>query len=226
MNKDKKYYEAYEERYKQVHDKSLQWFSQNHSHIVKDVVSEFHIQPTMKILEIGCGEGRDAIYLLKQGYDILATDISAEAISYCQKKYSEVAQHFQILNCIQDSLEIRFDFIYAVAVIHMFVLQEDRDAFYQFIGNHLSSLGIALICSMGDGEFEKETDIHKAFDIQERTHEETKKKFLLTSTSCKIVNFHNFLKEIEQNHLMVLKYGLTSIEPDFPKIMYAVVRKA
>lgn len=225
MKSDKKYYEAYEERYKQVHNKSLQWFSSNHSNIIMNVISEFDIQPMMKILEIGCGEGRDAAYLLKQGYDVLATDISSEAILYCQKRNPQFAQHFHLLNCIQDHLNTKFDFIFAIAVIHMFVLDQDRNAFYQFVNSHLNDKGIALVCSMGDGEFETKTDIYKAFELKERIHEDTGIKLLLTNTSCRMVNFHHFLKEIKQNHFEVLKYGLTSIEPDFPQIMYAVIRK-
>jgi len=58
-----------------------------------------------------------------------------------------------------------FDFIYSVAVIHMLVLDEDRNAFYQFIRSHLRQDGIALICTMGDGNVEMQSDIGKAFEI-------------------------------------------------------------
>ncbi len=50
----------------------------------------------------------------------------------------------------------------------MLVLDEDRNGFYQFIRSHLKSDGIALICSMGDGNYEMQSDISNAFELQER----------------------------------------------------------
>ncbi|MBK9295994.1 MAG: methyltransferase domain-containing protein [Candidatus Microthrix sp.] len=38
-----------------------------------------HLQ-TGRALDVGCGEGADAIWLAKQGWDVTATDISAVAI--------------------------------------------------------------------------------------------------------------------------------------------------
>ena len=82
MKEQRRYYEAYDERYKQVHQKSLQWFSSLPSKIVEETITEYGISKISKILEIGCGEGRDAIYLMKNGYDLLATDVSPTAINY------------------------------------------------------------------------------------------------------------------------------------------------
>lgn len=45
------------------------------------------LQPNYKILEIGCGIGTIVFELTKQGYDIIGSDISGEAIAYGRKKY-------------------------------------------------------------------------------------------------------------------------------------------
>ncbi len=84
----------------------------------------------------------------------------------------------------------KFDFIYSIAVVHMFVLDEDRNGFYQFIRRHLKSDGIALICSMGDGNYEMQSDISNAFEIQEREHETG--KMMVAGTSCRMVSFSTF----------------------------------
>ena len=39
-----------------------------------------------------------------------------------------------------------------------------------------------------------------------------------------MVSFQTFEKELEQNGLVVIKQGVTAIEPDFPQMMFAVVR--
>ena len=85
IEKAKKYYEPYDDRYKQVQKESITWFSDNNPKIVIDTINYYFNNQKIKILEIGCGEGRDAHYLLKEGYDVLATDISSTAIEYCKK---------------------------------------------------------------------------------------------------------------------------------------------
>lgn len=145
---DRKYYEAYDDRYRQVHGLNLQWFCESPSSIVREVIREFHISTRHKLLELGCGEGRDAIDLLDRGFDLLATDISGEAIAFCRKRWPQFAERFQTLDCVAGKLDGTFDLIYAVAVIHMLVPDEDRDGFYRFVRDHLSSKGIALICTM------------------------------------------------------------------------------
>lgn len=220
----RKYYEAYDDRYRQVHKNDLQWFGENPSPIVAETIREFSVFPTQKILEIGCGEGRDAFPLMKQGFHLLATDVSPEAISFCQRKSPDLAEHFRILDCVTGQLGETFHFIYAVAVLHMLVLDDDRNAFYRFILNHLNSAGIALICTMGDGNSEHQTDIQTAFDIQNRVHEPTGKSIRIAETSCRIISFQKFEEELRQNHFTVMRKGITVIEPDFPQIMYAVVK--
>ncbi len=222
----RKYYEAYDDRYRQVHGQNLQWFCDNPSPIVMEVIHEFSVCSFDKILEIGCGEGRDAIPLLKQGFNLLATDVSAEAVAFCQKKWPAFKEHFQVLDCIAGNLCGTFDFVYAVAVVHMLVLDEDRNAFYGFIREHLTSDGIALICTMGDGNSERQTDIRVAFDIQNRTHEQTGKSVQIANTSCRMVSFQTFEEELNRNSLSIVKQGITTIEPDFSQMMYAIVKKA
>lgn len=221
---EQKYYKAYDDRYKQVHEQNLQWFAENPSPIVAEIIKEFSISHQQKLLEIGCGEGRDAYPLLKQGFDLLATDVSAEAISFCQKKLPEYADNFQILDCITDALQQKYDFIYAVAVIHMLVPDADRNAFYSFIRKHLKEDGIALICTMGDGANERQSNIQTAFDIQERIHDHSGKTVHIANTSCRIVNFKTFEHELKKNGFVIIKCGITAVEPDFPKMMFAVVK--
>ena len=221
---ERKYYEAYDDRYRQVHGKNLQWFYEEPTAVVREIIDKYQITRDHKLLELGCGEGRDAFPLLNTGFDLVATDISTAAIRYCQKKLPEYADRFQVLDCVAGTLDGKFDFIYAVAVVHMLVLDEDRYAFYTFIREHLLPDGIALICTMGDGKMERQTDIHTAFDLQKRTHEQTGLEVSVASTSCRMVTFENFEEELKRNALKVLDMGLTNAAPDFPILMYAVVQ--
>jgi cyclopropane fatty-acyl-phospholipid synthase-like methyltransferase len=225
METKKEYYEAYDDRYKQVHAQSLRWFSNKNSKIVDDIIQKYNIQKTMNILEIGCGEGRDSIHLLENGYNLLASDISLAAISYCKKNYLNYKDSFIVLNCLVDRMDKKYDFIFAIAVLHMLVLDKDRNAFFQFINEHLNETGIALVCTMGDGNEESTSDISKAFNLQLRKHEETGKELNIAGTSCRKVNFTTINNEIVANNLVSIESGITSILPDFPTTMFTIIKK-
>ena len=221
----RKYYEAYDDRYRQVHAQQLRWSSSEPSDIVGLTMERFGIARDGRILELGCGEGRDASVLLTRGYDVTAVDISSEAIRYCREHNPEYGEHFQVLDCIDDRLDAKYDFIYAVAVIHMLVEDDHRAAFYRFIREHLKENGLALVCSMGDGTIERKSDISTAFELQERTHGETGRKLLLAGTSCRMVTWEVFLREIEESGMQVVERGLSPMIPHFPVVMYAVMKK-
>ena len=220
----RKYYEAYDDRYRQIHAEGLQWFYDEPTPIVQEMIKNLGLTQNSKMLELGCGEGRDAYPLLQQGYDLLATDISSAAIGYAQKKFGLFADRFGVLDCLNGRMDSKFDFIYAVAVLHMLVEDADRDAFYRFIREHLTPKGVALICTMGDGQMERQSDVSTAFDLQERTHEQTGKAVKIASTSCRMVSFDTFHKELERNDLQIIDAGITAAPPDFPMLMYTVVK--
>lgn len=159
----REYYKAYEDRYKTIHQKGASWFSNTPTPIVMELLEKYGISLSSPILEIGCGEGRDAKALLEKGYCLKATDVSPEAISYCKAAFPEHISNFQTLDCLKDHHPFSYTFIYSVAVIHMLVPSKDRTDFYQFIYQHLTENGLSLICTMGDGKIERETDIPSCF---------------------------------------------------------------
>ena len=219
-----KYYEAYDKRYKQVHDKGLIWSPNNNTKIVEEIIKKYHLEK-VNILEIGCGEGRDAKYLLDKNYKVLAIDISKEAIDYCKKNDIIHKDSYKVVNVLDDDSKDKYGFIYSIACLHMLVLDKDRNNFYKYIYNHLEDNGYALILTMGDGLKESQSDIKKAFDNTKRIHQETKKEIEVVMTSCRIVNFDTLLKEIKDNGFKDIEYGITKIENHFDKIMYILIKK-
>ncbi|MBR4609874.1 MAG: class I SAM-dependent methyltransferase [Erysipelotrichaceae bacterium] len=203
--------------------KGHSWSSDTPTPVVLNTLQKYSVSKDSFILEIGCGEGRDAFRLLDEGYNVMASDISSEAINYCRSLRPEYSDHFSVLDCINDHHGQHYDFIYSVAVIHMLVSDEDRIRFYHFIYDHLLDGGLALICSMGDGLTESETDISSAFNMVERHHESGFVK--VPSTSLRMVSFDTFENEIISNNLSIIEKGITPSLPDFNNLMYAVIRK-
>ena len=220
-----KYYEAYDKRYRQVHAKSISWESDENSPIVIETIQKYVKVVNPKILDIGCGEGRDCLFLLNLGYDVQALDVSNEAINYCKRKVSATnRRRFHVVDVCTDSFDGAFDFIYSVATLHMLVLKQDRQQYFDFIKGHLSKGGYALILSMGDGHTEIESNVHEAFQDKIRIHQQTGEEMLLAATSCKTVGFDTFRKELHDSGFDIVDDGITVIENHFSSIMYAVVR--
>lgn len=219
----REYYKAYEDRYKTIHQKGASWFSNTPTPIVMELLEKYGISLSSPILEIGCGEGRDAKALLEKGYCLKATDVSPEAISYCKTTFPKYASNFEVLDCLDPTHPFQYDFIYSVAVLHMLVLKGDRNAFYRFISEHLKENGLALICTMGDGKVERETNIRNAFSLEERQHPSG--TVTVAATSCKMVSFSTFEEELNENHFTIVEKDLTESFPDFPVLMYALIKR-
>lgn len=221
----RRYYEAYDDRYRQVHELGLAWSNEQPTPVVGEVIQTFGISRSARLLEIGCGEGRDSVPLLREGFDLLATDISGEVTAWCRARFPEFGERFQVLDCLSGRLDEQFDFIFAVAVLHMLVEDEDRKRFYRFFGEHLKESGLGLICTMGDGEIEYASDPSAAFELQQRTHQETGRQMHIAATSCRMVSMETFRRELEENGLEIRKIGLTQSPPNFSDLLYAVVKR-
>ena len=217
------YYKAYDKRYRQVHGQGLSWASDAPSPILGEMLAKYGIGTDSSILELGCGEGRDAIALLKKGCRLLATDVSPEAVEYCRSLAPGHRSSFQVLDACEGKLDERFDFIYAIAVIHMLTEDSHRAAFLNFVREHLAPKGLALILSQGDGEGEYCGDPALAFEDAERTHGGTGRSIRIASTTFRMVSFPSFEAELSAAGLDIVEKGICAVEPDFPVMMYALV---
>ena len=69
---NKKYYEAYDDRYKQVHQShNKPWAGYRPSPTIEKLLNKYGANSSSSILEIGCGEGQNAIYLLQKNYNLI-----------------------------------------------------------------------------------------------------------------------------------------------------------
>ena len=224
----KQYYKAYDERYKTIHKQTgLDWAGEEPSYILKDILEKYSATKDSRILEIGCGEGQNSIYLQKENFKVLASDVSNEAITWCKKKAKENKlneNNFFVLDILENNHKEKYDFIYSVSTLHMLVLDNDRKAFFDFLYDHLTDNGIAIITSMGDGNFERNnSDITKAFDLSER--EFNNQKIEIASTTCRIVNWNTISKEATNSHLKILEKYTTEEISGFNISMIFILKK-
>lgn len=72
------------------------------------------------LLDVGCGNGRDASFFARQGHHVTACDISAEAIDLCLRNYNEPSLSFiqgRLPDLIHKFAE-RFDVLYSRFCFH------------------------------------------------------------------------------------------------------------
>lgn len=220
------YYKAYDKRYRQTYENNSLWEIPERTKEIIDTLKKYKITKKSNILELGCGEGRDAIYLLDNGYNVLGVDYSFAVIDKCNELTNyKYVNNFKQLDLIENSLNEKFDFIYSVAVIHMFVLDEHRNKFYNFIYDHLKDNGIALIISMGDGILEINSDLEKAFDDTKRVNINTNKEIMVAGASCRVKKIDEMKKEIQSNNFEILEEKIIDDVPSFNKCMLFIVKK-
>lgn len=227
FHKLEEYYKAYEYRYKKVHtEENSQWAGDKPSEILADYLEKYGITNNSKILEIGCGEGQNAIFLMKKGYKVYASDVSNEAISWCKKKAKEnnVDENFFVMDVLKNNLQEKYDFIYSISTLHMLIKDGDRSNFLNFIYSHLEDDGKTLITIMGDGIVEKNNDDStKAFDLVDRQF--NNKIVKVARTSCCVVNWDTFEEELKKSKLSIIEKFNTSQISGFNNSMVVVCEK-
>src|SRR5215213_9054822 len=57
-----------------------EWFGQIDIYLF-DQLLKGRFDPRMRVLDAGCGGGRNLVYFLREGYDVCAVDRSAEAVA-------------------------------------------------------------------------------------------------------------------------------------------------
>jgi SAM-dependent methyltransferase len=86
------------------------------------------IAPGMRVLDAGCGGGRNLVYLLQNGYDVSANDESSDAVATVRELASRLAPQLLPANFRVESVEqMSFDDASADVVISSAVLHFARD---------------------------------------------------------------------------------------------------
>lgn len=82
----------------------------------------FH--PRMRVLDAGCGGGRNLVYLLRSGYDVCGVDLSTDAIAHVRALASGLAPQLPADNFRVEAVEemsfadADFDVVICSAVLH------------------------------------------------------------------------------------------------------------
>ncbi len=144
--------------YRDSADNSPPWDIDNPPDILKSFIDSKKISPC-KTLDIGCGSGRNSIYLARKGYDVTGVDLSDEAVKIAGRKAEHSGikcRFFQAdLTAKKTVTNDTFDFILEWQALHHIPFDERK----QYINNVHSLLcedGFYFACcfSEDDSSFE------------------------------------------------------------------------
>lgn len=87
-----------------------------------------NIAPGMKVLDAGCGGGRNLVYLLREGYEVFGVDASAEAVDHLRSVAATLAPTLEPGNFRVEAVEaMSFPEQFVDVVISNAVLHFARD---------------------------------------------------------------------------------------------------
>lgn len=125
----------------------------------------------MRILDAGCGDGRNLVYFMREGYSCFAVDGSAQAIELVQRMASLLAPRLPHQNFRVETIESMsfadesFDAVICSAVLHFAANEDDFRRMLEeiwrvllrggiFFARLASSIGIEnKITARGDGRY-------------------------------------------------------------------------
>lgn len=166
-----------------------------------DAILKGHFEPEMKILDAGCGEGRNLFYFIRNGFSVSGIDSNASAIQMLQFTARSLNAAFNPSDFVTGKLEElpwqkdAFDSIICSAVLHF---AESQQHFFQMTDELIRVLkpgGILFIRMASD----------LAFDVKPEKADEF--RYHLPDGSIRFLLTKNLLAELFK------RYPLHFIEP-------------
>jgi len=150
MNKEKK---IFEQIYSQT---NAVWTREEPPQEVVELIENKIIKPC-KMLDVACGEGFQAIFFTKKGFDVLGIDLSENAIEYARKNAHKagVKVRFMVLDIDNlNHLNERFDFIFEWGLLHHLKIQNAWEKYVEAVNSVLNKGGKYLSMCFNDSSLE------------------------------------------------------------------------
>lgn len=114
------------------------------SQFAKDVL--FYLEEDKKLIELGCGNGRDAVYFSRNGVHVVAIDQSELSIYNLQRNSSNNRIKFIADDFIKTDMlkESEHDYVYSRFTMHS-ITEEEEDTVLNRVYSTLKKEGLLLI---------------------------------------------------------------------------------
>lgn len=99
-----------------------------------------------KLLDIGCGEGKDAVYMAQKGYDVTAFDLTEngirKAIALAESRNVKIKAYVDDINTF--TTDDQFDIIYSTGTVQ-YLFEENKTNFFEKLSKITKREGIVFI---------------------------------------------------------------------------------
>jgi adenylylsulfate kinase-like enzyme len=172
-------------------DKGKSAYWDDYYHAVKGVASpspfalfvEKNVPPQQRILEVGCGNGRDASYFSRLGHAVTAVDKSGAAIELCRKLHGNSSARFLAgsLKTYSEEWLGQFDLVYSRFVLHAMTEAEEIEMLQEAYRTLKSQGQLLVECRSINDPLAREGEVispteriaghYRRFIIREELHE-------------------------------------------------------
>ncbi len=91
------------------------------SKFAQEFAEKMAVEKSLKVLEIGCGNGRDSIYFARAGYETTAIDVAKSAVTLAQQNAAEAEVNCTFTVANAEKMPFKdgsFDALFSVSVLH------------------------------------------------------------------------------------------------------------
>jgi 2-polyprenyl-3-methyl-5-hydroxy-6-metoxy-1,4-benzoquinol methylase len=115
-----------------------------------DQLMKDRVHSKSKILDAGCGGGRNIHYLIQNNFDVSGIDENLEAIEFLRSTYPEIKEKFQQSSLEDFESDDRYDFIICNAVLHFARNHQHFAQMFAALTKALTKNGILFIRMTSD----------------------------------------------------------------------------
>ncbi|MGG1650068.1 methyltransferase domain-containing protein [Paenibacillus sp. NRS-1780] len=130
----------------------------------------------IKLLDIGCGEGKDAVFFARNGYDVTAFDVSDAGIEKTKRLAEKIGVHVNVFKAdiLDYRLDTHFDVIFSSGVLH-YIKPEFRNEIFENYKQYTNPNGMHIFNVFVNKPFiapppEKEPNAYKWYSGELLTH--------------------------------------------------------
>lgn len=129
-----------QEGWNELYRKGQHWEGKDHSKQMDKFIT--YLKKGDKVLDVGCGSGRDSIFLAEQGFEVWGIDFSEEAIRKAELKCNKDNLHFSVQDaCLLNFENDFFDAIYSGWTLEAVPLEKSVSEIYRVLRKY----GIAYL---------------------------------------------------------------------------------
>lgn len=141
---EKKRIDYFRTQYEKCYEGDDYYWGTEPASFLQDLIDEVEKKPSeIKVLDIGCGEGKDAVYMAEQGCDVTAIDITESGIKKTKllAEKREVGIKAFVADINDFSVEGKFDVVYSTGTLQ-YLFDDCIEPFFEKINSMVNDGGV------------------------------------------------------------------------------------